>query len=144
MSSLPLHPRLVVPIEIYYFDTDAAGVVNNISYLRMVEMARTQLAASLGWSLEEMSRTGLVPVVARTEIDYVRPARLGDPLHIHVELVALEKIRMRMRFDIKSARDEAILYARCQQTLVTVQLSSGRPQRVPAAWRESYPQLASD
>src|SRR5471032_1768849 len=73
-APLPAVPRLTVPLEVYYFDTDAGVVVHNIAYLRMIEIARSQLAASLGWTLEEMNRTGLVPVVARTEIDYLRPA----------------------------------------------------------------------
>jgi YbgC/YbaW family acyl-CoA thioester hydrolase len=140
--SLPARPHLVVPLEVYYFDTDAGGVVHNIAYLRMVEIARSQLAASLGWTLDDMSRTGLVPVVARTEIDYLKPARLGDALSIHAELAGLEKIRMFMAFEIRSAASPDILFVRCTQTMVTVQLPGGRPQRVPEAWRTAYPQLA--
>lgn len=141
-SDLPSVPCLDVPIEIYYFDTDAGGVVHNVAYLRMVEVARTQLAARLGWSLEEMNRTGRVPVVARTEIDYLRPARLGDALIITAELVKMEKIRFLLRFELKLATQPEVIFARCAQTMVTVQLPGGRPQRVPTTWREAYPQLA--
>ena len=88
--ALPARPHLSVPLEVYYFDTDAGGVVHNIAYLRMGEIARSQLAASLGWTLGDMNRTGLVPVVARTEIDYLKPARLGDALAIEAELVGME------------------------------------------------------
>ena len=139
---MPLpEPRLTVPLEVYYFDTDAGGVVHNIAYLRMIEIARSQLAASLGWTLEEMARTGLVAVVARTEIDYLKPARLGDSLLVHAELAALEKVRMFMRFEIVSARQPEIAFVRCVQTMVTVQLPGGRPQRIPSAWREAFPHL---
>jgi YbgC/YbaW family acyl-CoA thioester hydrolase len=138
--SLP-EPHLTVPLEVYYFDTDAGGVVHNIAYLRMIEIARSQLAASLGWTLEEMARTGLVAVVARTEIDYLKPARLGDSLLVHAELAALEKVRMFMRFEIVSARQPEIAFVRCVQTMVTVQLPGGRPQRIPSAWREAFPHL---
>jgi YbgC/YbaW family acyl-CoA thioester hydrolase len=134
---------MTVPLEIYYFDTDAGGVVHNIAYLRMVEVARSQLAERLGWSLEEMNRTGLVAVVARTEIDYLRPARLGDSLRVTAELFRLEKVRMMMRFEITSAKEPEKVFIRCVQTMVAVQLPGGRPQRVPAAWREAYPQLAA-
>ena len=140
----PAAPRLTVPLEVYYFDTDAGGVVHNIAYLRMVEIARSQLAASLGWTLEEMSRTGLVPVVARTEIDYLKPARLGDRLLVTAELIRLEKIRSFMRFEITSADRPELIFVRCLQTMVTVQLPGGRPQRVPQAWREAYPGLISE
>src|SRR5271167_1348616 len=121
-ASLPSQPRLTVPLEVYYFDTDAGGVVHNIAYLRMVEIARSQLAASLGWTLEEMNRTGLVAVVARTEIDYLKPARLGDKLLVSAELLRLEKIRFLIRFEIASADQPDLIFVRCIQTMVTVQL----------------------
>src|SRR5271167_4293451 len=114
-ASLPSQPRLTVPLEVYYFDTDAGGVVHNIAYLRMVEIARSQLAATLGWSLEEMNRTGLVAVVARTEIDYLKPARLGDKLIVSAELARLEKVRMFMRFEITSATQPDLVFVRCIQ-----------------------------
>jgi len=140
-NPLPTIPRLTIPLEVYYFDTDAGGVVHNIAYLRMVEIARSQLAASLGWTLEEMGRTGLVPVVARTEIDYLTPARLGDHLIVTAELIRMEKIRFLIRFEIASADKPDLIFIRCIQTMVTVQLPGGRPQRVPKAWADAYPQL---
>jgi acyl-CoA thioester hydrolase len=140
-TPLPATPRFTVPLEVYYFDTDAGGVVHNIAYLRMVEIGRSQLAASLGWTLEEMNRTGLVPVVARTEIDYIRPARLGDHLLVDAELIRLEKVRSFMRFEIISADKPDLTFIRCVQTMVTVQLPGGRPQRLPKAWTEAYPHL---
>jgi len=143
-KTLPSPPRLTVPLEVYYFDTDAGGVVHNIAYLRMVEIARSQLAAALGWSLEEMGRTGLVPVVARTEIDYLKPARLGDHLVVSAELVRMEKVRFLIRFEIASAAQPDLIFVRCLQTMVTVQLPGGRPQRVPSAWCDAYPQLIAE
>ena len=141
-SPLPNPPRITVPLEVYYFDTDAGGVVHNIAYLRMIEIARSQLATTLGWSLADMGSTGLVPVVARTEIDYLKPARLGDLLNVSAELIRMEKVRFFIRFEIASAAQPDLVFVRCIQTMVTVQLPGGRPQRVPQAWREAYPQLA--
>ena len=141
LTPLPAQPRVTVPVEVYYFDTDAGGVVHNIAYLRMVEIARSKLAATLGWSLGEMGRTGLVPVVARTEIDYLKPARLGDHLNVSAELSRLEKVRFLISFEIALAARPELIFVRCLQTMVTVQLPEGRPQRVPTAWREAYPQL---
>jgi YbgC/YbaW family acyl-CoA thioester hydrolase len=106
----------------------------------MVEVARTQLAETLGWPLAEMQSSGRVPVVARTEIDYLRPARLGDRLEIHASLHLMEKIRFILAFDLRRSSDNTLV-ARCTQTMVTVQLPSGRPQRVPAAWTDAYPEL---
>ncbi len=107
-------------------------MVHNIAYLRMVEIARSQLAASLGWTLEEMNRTGLVPVVARTEIDYLRPARLGDKLLVTAELARLEKVRMLMSFTIVLAEKPETIFVRCTQTMsrsnCPADVRSGCPQ----------------
>ena len=140
MNPLPPVPELSTLTKIYYFDVDAAGVIHNVAYLRLVEVARTELALHLGWSLAEMSSTNLVPVVARTEIDYLKPGRLGDDLLIESALTGLEKIRFHLQFRLLRASDRTLL-ARCRQTMVTVQLPSGRPQPVPEAWTLAYPHL---
>jgi acyl-CoA thioester hydrolase len=133
-------PETVTPITVYYFDTDAGGVVHNVAYLRMVEVARTELSQHLGWSVKEMDATGLVPVVARTEIDYLKPARLGDALEIHGRLVGMEKIRFYFEFTIlRPEGNQRIAF--CRQTMVTVQLPNGRPQPTPEPWRTAFPNL---
>lgn len=65
--------RITTPVQVMYFDTDAGGVVHNIAYLRFIEIARTLLALKIGMDFEEIKRTQIHPVVARTEIDYRRP-----------------------------------------------------------------------
>jgi acyl-CoA thioester hydrolase len=140
MPALPAIPELTVPVTVYYYDTDAGGVVHNVAYLRLVEMARSELAQHLDWSLKEMNETGLVPVVARTEIDYLKPARLGDPLCLQARLERMEKVRFFLEFTLRRTDDDSIL-ARCRQTMVTVQLPGGRPQPVPEKWTTAWPHL---
>jgi len=141
--NLPEHPRVTVPITAYFFDTDAAGVVHNVAYLRMIEVARTELARVLGWEMKEMlaSPDGC-PVVTRTEIDYLKPAKLGDNLELTAELVELQKIRFFIRTEVRRAGEPAIL---CQalQTLAPVDLATGRPKLLRTDWIERWPQLAA-
>ena len=66
--------RIQIEVQVMFFDTDCAGVVNNIAYLRFIETARTLLAEKLGMGLAEMIEKAQYPVVVRTEIDYRRPA----------------------------------------------------------------------
>ena len=143
MSGLPLPeiPEVTVDVRVYFFDTDSGGVVHNVAYLRMIEVARSELASSLGWGLEEMT-TGdrECPVVARTEIDYLKPARLGDDLRIHARLVRMEKIRFYIEFEVLRPSDGALL-CRCRQTMATVSLDSGRPRPLREAWRNRWPAL---
>lgn len=138
--NLPDSPELASLVRVYYYDTDAAGVVHNIAYLRMIEEARTKLAEYLGWPLQEMAKGDPVPVVARTEIDYLKPASLGDTLSIHGRLVQLRKSSFDLVFDVRRTVDDARI-ARCRQTMVCVKISTGRPVRTPEAWREKWPEL---
>lgn len=136
-----LHPpRIEIEAEVHFFDTDCGGVVSNIAYLRFIEEARTKLTSSLGLCPAEMMETQLFPAVARTEIDYLRPARLGDRLLVSAELETLEAVRFRCGFSIRRPVDDQLL-VECRQTLALIQLPGGRPRRVPGEWRREYPDL---
>lgn len=141
MSSLEeTRPTIRTEEEVMFFDTDCGGVVHNIAYLRFIETARTKLAAKLGMDLREMSETQLFPVVVRTEIDYRRPAKLGDVLAIDGEIDQFERARFWCKFRITRPADDTLLIT-CRQSLALVQMPAGRPQRLPAEWFEAYPGL---
>jgi len=123
-----------------FFDTDCGGVVHNIAYLRMIETCRTKLAGKLGMDLREMSKTHLYPVVVRTEIDYRRPAKLGDELVIHGKLDSIERARFWCAFEMRRKDEDTVLIT-CRQSLALVQMPQGRPMRLPADWKEKWPQL---
>ena len=129
-------PQLSTQEEVMFFDTDCGGVVHNIAYLRMIETCRTKLAAQLGMNLTEMAQTQLFPVVVRTEIDYRRPAKLGDHLEINGWIDSFERARFWCAFEMKRRGDKTLLVA-CRQALALVQMPSGRPQRLPKEWQES-------
>jgi 4-hydroxybenzoyl-CoA thioesterase/acyl-CoA thioester hydrolase len=104
----------------------------------MIETARTRLAAKLGINLREMAVTRIYPVVIRTEIDYRKPATLGDELVIKGWLDRLERVRFWVAFEIRRAGEDTVLIT-CRQTLALVQMPEGRPLRLPEAWAEKYP-----
>jgi YbgC/YbaW family acyl-CoA thioester hydrolase len=113
-----------------YFDTDAGGVVHNIAYLRFIEIARTLLAIQMGLTFEEILRTNVHPVVVRTEIDYAKPARLGDCLEVHARLGKSTGARFWCEFKILRPLDAAKLVT-CQQVLALVKMPEGRLVRLP-------------
>src|ERR1700731_1936640 len=83
-------PRIRTEVQVMFFDTDSGGVVSNIAYLRFIEIARTALAEELGLLLNAMDETKQYPAVVRTEIDYRRPAKVGDYLSIEAWLDKVE------------------------------------------------------
>jgi YbgC/YbaW family acyl-CoA thioester hydrolase len=133
-------PRLETPVQVMFFDTDCAAVVHNIAYLRFIETNRTLLAEQLGMGLAAMAKLQTFPVVVRTEIDYRRPAALGDQLVVHGRLDQLERSRFWMSFEIKRPADGALIVT-CRQMLAVIQMPAGKPIRPPAEWLERWPHL---
>ncbi len=131
-NKLP-RPEFTTHEEVMFFDTDCGAVVHNIAYLRMIETCRTKLAASMGLSLTKMAETNLFPVVTRTEIDYRRPAKLGDQLEIHGWLEKLSRARFWCAFTLRRVGSDDDLIT-CRQSLAMVQMPAGTPQRLPTDW----------
>jgi YbgC/YbaW family acyl-CoA thioester hydrolase len=133
-------PSLETTEEVMFFDTDAGGVVHNIAYLRFIETCRTRLAARMGMDIPAMMTAQQFPVVVRTEVDYRRPAKFGDVLLIRGRLEKLERARFWCRFEIVRAGDEMLLLT-CLQALALVEMPNAKPLRLPAGWRNKWPQL---
>jgi YbgC/YbaW family acyl-CoA thioester hydrolase len=114
--------------------------VHNIAYLRMIETARTRLAAVLGLALRDMAKTQVYPVVVRTEIDYRKPATLGDEIIIRGRLESVERVRFWCAFEMVRAADELLLVT-CRQALAMVQMPQGKPMRLPEDWFVKYAHL---
>ena len=126
-------PRIRTEVQVMFFDTDCAAVVHNIAYLRMIEVARTLLAEELGMRLATMAEEQRYPVVVRTEIDYRRPAKLGDRLVIDGWLDRMERVRFWCAFRITRPADEALI-ADCRQMLAIIEMPAAKLQRLPEDW----------
>jgi len=135
-------PSLITREEVMFFDTDCGGVVHNLAYLRMIETNRTRLAAQLGLDLRSMAVSQVYPVLTRTEIQYRRPGVLGDWLRISGELESIDGARFWCRFEMHREEDNTLLITARQQ-LALVQMPAGRPQRLPAEWKERFAGLAA-
>ena len=120
-----------------FFDTDCGGVVHNIAYLRMIETCRTRLAALMGMDLRNMAETRVYPVVARTEIDYKRPAKLGDWIIIRGRLDELSRARFWCAFEMVRESDATLLVS-ARQSLALVAMPEGKALRLPPEWAEQW------
>ncbi|MFM2198590.1 MAG: hypothetical protein RLZZ505_2022 [Verrucomicrobiota bacterium] len=122
--------EMVTREEVMFFDTDCGGVVHNLAYLRMIETCRTRLAAALGMDLRTMSETGIYPVLTRTEVDYKKPAKLGDWIEIRGKLGEVSAARFWCEFEMRREEDGVILVT-ARQALALVKMPEGRPLRLP-------------
>jgi len=127
---IPDQCRISTDVRVMYFDTDAGGVVHNIVYLRFIETARTYLALQMGMDFQQIARTNIHPVVTRTEIDYKRPARLGDEIRVLGQISEWSRVRFWVEFEIIRPSDDVLLVT-CRQALALVQMPEGRPVKLP-------------
>lgn len=77
----------VLPVRVYYEDTDAGGVVYYANYLRFIERGRTEWLRSLGYDQARLAaEAGVVFAVRSITGEYLRPARLDDQLNVFTSL----------------------------------------------------------
>jgi len=90
--------RLVLPIRIYYEDTDAGGVVYYANYLRFLERARTEWLRALGCGQEQLMREqGIAFAVRSLAVEYLKPARLDDRVDVVAEIESLGRAQVVFR-----------------------------------------------
>ena len=95
--------------RVYYADTDAGGVVYYANYLRWLEMARTDWLAQLGTPVTAYLEQGVLFAVVRAEIDYHKPAVLGDEVEVTVQPVRLRRVRFTLEQDVFRCTDRTKL-----------------------------------
>jgi len=125
-------------IRVYFEDTDAAGIVYYANYLKFAERARTDMLRDLGIShADMMKRDGLVLVVRRCEIDYLKPARLDDLLTVETAVAKLSGASADLRQRV--LRDGEVLAE--LKVLVVCIGQDGRPARIPDHVRGMLPRV---
>jgi acyl-CoA thioester hydrolase len=130
-------------LRVYFEDTDAGGIVYHARYLGFAERARTETLRDLGVPHAELvARYGLIFVVRRAKLDYLRPARLDDELMVATEGVALAGASITLRQTFLRA-GEAEPLAIVELLLASVRLEDQRPARLPARWRQAFARLAA-
>lgn len=125
------------PIRVYYEDTDAGGVVYHARYLHFLERARTEWLRSLGVEQDRMiSEQGLIFLVARLAIEYLRPARFNQALRATVTVASAGGVRLPMRQEIRDAA--GTVYCRAEVIVVCVRASDLKPVRLPRFFSEEW------
>jgi len=78
----------VLPVRVYYEDTDFTGIVYHASYLRFMERGRTDYMRLIGAAHRELfeqtadEAPGFAFVVRSMRIDFRKPARMDDILEV--------------------------------------------------------------
>lgn len=130
---MPDAPAHRFPVRVYFEDTDAGGVVYHAAYLRFAERARTEWLRDLGLPHSQLiAETGLIFVVRRLAIEYVRPARLDESLIVETRLAGLGRASVTLAQTV--LREDATV-ASLEVVLACVRLATGRPEAMPEGLR---------
>jgi len=131
----------VLPVRVYYEDTDAAGIVYYANYLKYAERARTEMLRTIGVEQGRLrDEPGMVFVMREGEVKYRRPARLDDALMVETALIELGAASVRMRQVIRRASEEVAWF----MAHVACTGLDGKPMRMPAHLRDALEAYVSE
>ncbi|MEG3083939.1 thioesterase family protein [Sphingomonas sp. PB2P12] len=129
-------------LRVRYAEIDGQRIVFNSRYLEYADVAVTEFWEWTGiaealpkvWPTTEFN-------VRRTEIDYLKPFRLGDTVEAFVRIEKLGTTSLTKRFELAHAQTGE-LHTVISMVSVHVDLETGRPVALPDAIRtvlESLP-----
>lgn len=123
------------PVRIYYEDTDHGGAVYYANYLKFFERGRTELLRNLGFEQDVLAREqGVLFVVTRVAVDYLRPAVFNDLLTVVTQ--PHPPGRARLAFEQAVYRDgEVEPLCQGQVDVACVDPVRQRPARMPGEMR---------
>jgi acyl-CoA thioester hydrolase len=128
----------VIDIKVGADDIDGLGHANNAVYVSWLERCAWRHSQSLGLDLAEYRRLDRAMAVLRHEIDYLAAAYEDQELQMATWIVESDqKLKMDRRFQLVRPEDGATLL-RARTTFVCIELSSGRPKRMPTEFVEGY------
>ena len=115
-------------IKIYYEDTDAGGVVYYANYLRYFERARTEYLLTQGIDVAAYHEKGYFFAVVHVDIQYKKPARLGDTIEVTTEVTDTTNATISLKH--QALKNENLL-VESSVKLACID-KDGRPKRLPA------------
>jgi acyl-CoA thioester hydrolase len=114
------------PLQVQEEDIDGMGHVNNIVYLRWVQEVAT---AHWNAATSAQQKAEYAWVVMRHEIDYKRPALLGDALVARTYVGVVSGAKFDRHVEIWRTQDNRML-AQARSVWVALDPNTGRPRRV--------------
>ncbi|MBF0383235.1 MAG: tol-pal system-associated acyl-CoA thioesterase [Magnetococcales bacterium] len=123
-------PSFSWPIQVYYEDTDAGGVVYHSKYLNFMERARTEWLRAMGYGQKHLADdSGLVFAVTAMDVKFLAPARLDDKLKVFVALVKTGRASLVLAQKIERESDGMLLISATAK--IAMLNDKFKPTRIP-------------
>jgi acyl-CoA thioester hydrolase len=118
-------------------DIDILGHASNVVFVRWIQDVALAHSAAVGLDLSAYRRIGAVFVVIRHEIDYMRPAILGDAIRARTWVSDVSAAKCIRHTEIARASDGELL-AKGLTTWAFVAMDTGRPKRITPDVRAAF------
>jgi acyl-CoA thioester hydrolase len=124
----------VLPIRVYYEDTDFSGVVYHGAFVKFLERGRTEFLRAAGVHHKEMlvMDEPIAFTIHKLNLSYWRPARIDEALEVRTQFYTGKGVRLEA--DQSVWRDDVLLVS-AEVTASCINLE-GRPRRMPAFVRD--------
>jgi acyl-CoA thioester hydrolase len=120
----------VLPVRVYFEDTDFTGLVYHANFLKFCERGRSDFIRLLGIDHQSLAEPKegepAVFVVRRIEIDFLKPARIDEVLEVVTHCAEIGGATLVLDQEVR--RDGTPL-ARAKVSVVLVS-QAGKPQRL--------------
>jgi acyl-CoA thioester hydrolase len=125
------HRHHVLPVRVYFEDTDFSGLVYHATYLRWCERGRSDYLRLVGNEHRVLIEggDGAEPsafVVRRMRLEYLKPARIDDVLEVETRVAEIKGAALSLAQRV--VRDGVVLFE--AEVLVVLVSVSGKPQRL--------------
>jgi acyl-CoA thioester hydrolase len=125
--------RFAAEVPLRWVDVDSAGVVNNATYLSLMEQARYLYFQQLGLMTDHR-----VPfLLAEATVKFLRPGRLGMKVDVAARVRSLGTSSFHMDFEVRADQEVLVTAAKA---LVFVDAAM-KPTPIPDDWRSSIQQF---
>ena len=119
-------------ITVRFAETDAQAIAHHASYLVWFEVARIAWLAEHAGGYPSMQEQGIEALTTAVDVRYHRAARFDDRLRIWARCV--DPRGARFRFEYAVEREAGELVAEGSTSHATVDSTTHRPIRLPAAF----------
>jgi len=119
----------ILPVRVYYEDTDVSGIVYHANYLRYMERGRSEFLRLAGIHHMVMMANAepIAWTIRRMEIDYAKAARLDDNLEVHTRYRTMSGARLTGEQWVKRNGVDLVT-AKVEAAIITM---TGKPRRIP-------------
>ena len=128
------------PVSVYYEDTDTLGMVYHSNYLKYFERARVEWLNAMDVNLVKIAQASRQAfVVHRVNIEYLKPATLGDRLEATVEVLSIRSCFVELRQTVRRGEE---LLTQAEVRIVYIDMDKLKPVVLPDIVRKKLTKVS--